>query len=422
MLDAIKSAISWFAFLDAPVMMIIIFTIINIVLGMKFGKAIRSALLYGIGLFGLLQFTNVFVNTVSPLSSAFVESLGIQMTAIDYGIGIVGVLLSNPSITLVIPIGIVFNILLLILGWTKTLNLDIFNIMIFWGAPFVLVLVDTGSWILAVIACLITGFITLKLADWSAPYIHKILPQYEGLSFPHLDANFWTPFAFLLNKLFDKIPGFRDWNVDAKVIKDKLGVIGEPIIIGLVLGIALAVIARRNAKEILTAGVALGAAMHFIPVMIRVLMEGLNATTKVLVDWIEEHIKDRELYIGLDAVLTVGHTETLAVGLILVPLWILLGIILPGNKTLPFGMLATAYISVCLVMPFFNMNVIRGVIMGLILFAVQLYFATMAAPYYTAVASAGDLPLGASQITIASSPIWAVSVPVFRFIANLLGV
>jgi PTS system galactitol-specific IIC component len=421
MLDAIRTALSWFAFLQAPVMMVIIFIVINLVLRMKIGKAIRSALLYGIGLFGLLQFTGVFVNTISPLSEALVNSLGVQMTAIDYGIGIVGVLLSNPSITLIIPIGIVFNLLLLALRLTKTMDLDIFNIMIFWGAPFILVLIDTGSWLLAILAGLLTGYLTLKLADWSAPHIHKVFPQYEGLSFPHLNAVFWPPFAYWLNKFFDLIPGFRDWNFDAKAIKDRLGVIGEPIFIGLVLGGALAAIAGRNVQEILVTGLSLGAAIHFIPVMIRVLMEGLNATSSVMMDWIKARYPEREVYIGLDAVLTVGHTETLAVGLLLVPLWLLLGIVLPGNRTLPFGMLATAYITICLVMPFFRMNVVRGVIMGILIFAINLYLASMAAPYYTAVASAGDLPLGASQVTIACCPIWAVAVPVFRFVASIFG-
>jgi len=422
MLTGIKSALSWFVFLPAPVMMVVIFTVINLALRMKFGKAFRSALLYGIGLFGLLQFTGIFESTVSPLSEALVTSRGIQMTAIDYGIGIVGVLLSNPSITLIIPIGVAFNLILLALGWTKTLDLDIFNIMIFWGAPFILVLIDTESWLLAILAGLLTGFLTLKLADWSAPRIHKVFPQYEGLSFPHLNAVFWTPFALWFNKLFDAIPGVRDWNLDAKTIKEKLGVVGEPSFIGLMLGCALAAIAGKGLNEILVAGVSLGAAIHFIPQMIRVLIEGLNATSIVMMDWMKKRFPDREIFIGLDAVLTVGHTETLAVGLLLVPLWLLLGIVLPGNRTLPFGMLATAYITVCLVMPFFKMNVIRGTVMGVIIFAINLYLASMAAPYYTAVASAGSLPLGASEVTIACCPIWAIAVPVFRFIAKLFGI
>lgn len=421
-MDAIKAALAWFVFLPAPVMMVLIFIVINLALRMKIGKAVRSALLYGVGLFGLLQFTGVFVNTISPLSDSLVQSLGIQMTAIDYGIAIVGVLLSNPSITLVIPIGIAFNLLLLALGWTKTLDLDIFNIMIFWGAPFILVLIDTGSWLLAIIACLVTGLITLKLADWSAPHIHKALPQYEGLSFPHLNAVFWTPFALWLDKAFDAIPGFRNWNVNAKSIKDKLGVVGEPVFIGLVLGGGLAAIAGKSFQEVLVVGVSLGASIHFIPLMIRVLMEGLNATSTVLIEWLKTRYPEKEFFIGLDAVLTVGHTETLAVGLILVPLWLLLGVILPGNTTLPFGILATAYITICLVMPFFKMNVIRGVIMGVLIMAINLYLASMAAPFYTAVASAGDLPMGASQVTIACCPVWAGAVPVFRFIAGLLGI
>lgn len=285
-----------------------------------------------------------------------------------------------------------------------------------------LVLIDTGSWLLALLAGLITGFITLKLADWSAKHIHKVLPQYTGLSFPHLNAVFWTPFALWMNKLFDAIPGFKDWDIDAKSIKKRFGLVGEPIFIGLVLGGLLAAIAGKNIQEILVAGVSLGATIHFIPVMIRVLMDGLNETSAVLVEWLKARYPEKEVLIGLDAVLTVGHSETLAVGLLLVPIWLLLGIILPGNTTLPFGILATAYITICLVMPFFRMNVLRGVIMGIVIMIINLYLASMAAPYYSAIAASGDLPLGASQVTIACCPIWAVSVPVFRFIGSLLGI
>jgi len=421
MWDTIRSFLSWFAFLEAPIMMSIIFVIVNLALRMKPGKAIRSALLYGVGLFGLLTFTGIFANTIAPLGQALVERTGVQMTAIDYGIGIVGVILSNPSVMLAIPIGIALNVVLLMLGWTKTMDLDIFNILIFWGAPFILVLVDTGSIILATIACILTGAITLKLADWSAPYIHKALPQYKGLSFPHLNAVFWPPLALYINKFFDAIPGFKDWNLDADGIRKRLGVIGDPIIIGLVVGALLAFLAGKDLKDILVTGLSLGAAIHFIPTMIGVLMEGLNATSTVLGNWVRARYPEREIYIGLDAVLTVGHPETLAAGLLLVPLWLLLGIILPGNTTLPFGMLATAYITICLVMPFFRMNVLRGVIMGLVIFAINLYLASMAAPYYTAVAAAGELPMGASQVTIACCPLWALAVPFFRFIAGIFG-
>ncbi len=59
--------------------------------------------------------------------------------------------------------------------------------------------------------------------------------------------------------------------------------------------------------------------------------------------------------------------------------------------------------------------------MGLVIFAINLYLASMAAPYYTAVAAAGELPMGASQVTIACCPLWALAVPFFRFIAGIFG-
>lgn len=421
-MQMIKSGLSWFAFLPAPVMMIIIFLIVNFAIKMKPSKAIRSALLYGIGLYGLLTFTGIFGDTVSPLATAMVKRVGVQMKSIDYGIGIVGVILSNPIVMLSIPIGILWNVFLLSIKFTKTLDLDIFNILIFWGAPFILVYVNTKSIIYATIALLITGMMVLKLADWSAPRIHKVFPEYKGLSFPHLNAVFWTPLALWLNKLFDMIPIFKDWNVDEKYIRKHFGIFGEPAVIGLVLGALLAILAGRSVKDILINAVTMGGVMYFIPVMIRVLMEGLTSTATRLGELVKKrYAGKREIYIGLDAVLTVGHPETLAVGLLMVPFVFIEGIILPGNTTLPFGMLATGYITICLVMPLFRMNVVRGLIMGLIIMAINLYLASLAAPFYSAVAAAGDLPMGASQVTMACCPWWALCVPFFKFIAGIFG-
>ena len=58
-------------------------------------------------------------------------------------------------------------------------------------------------------------------------------------------------------------------------------------------------------------------------------------------NWLNKRFGDREIHIGLDAAVALGHPAVIATALILVPVTVLLAVILPGNKVLPFGDLAT---------------------------------------------------------------------------------
>jgi PTS system galactitol-specific IIC component len=44
-----------------------------------------------------------------------------------------------------------------------------------------------------------------------------------------------------------------------------------------------------------------------------------------------------EFYIGLDSAVATGHPSAIATALILVPITIVLALIVPGNRVLPFG-------------------------------------------------------------------------------------
>ena len=59
--------------LGAPVMMPIIFSIFAICLGVKFGKAIKSGLLVGIGFIGLNTVITLLTQNLGPVAEAMVE-------------------------------------------------------------------------------------------------------------------------------------------------------------------------------------------------------------------------------------------------------------------------------------------------------------------------------------------------------------
>ncbi len=56
----------------------------------------------------------------------------------------------------------------------------------------------------------------------------------------------------------------------------------------------------------------------------------------------QKHFKGREVFIGLDTAVTLGHPTTIAVGLLLIPIMLILASILPGNKVLPLADLPVA--------------------------------------------------------------------------------
>jgi PTS system galactitol-specific IIC component len=85
----------------------------------------------------------------------------------------------------------------------------------------------------------------------------------------------------------------------------------------------------------------------------------------------------------------------------LVPIVILLAIILPGNRMLPFADLAVFPFLFCMMAPITRGNVGRMIIIGTLASIMGLYMATWMAPFITEAAPAAGvaMPEGAAQIT-----------------------
>lgn len=404
-MNMIIDALNWFGKLPSPVMMFLLFLVINLILRIGIGKSIKAAFMYSLGLFALSTFAfDIFLGTVVSVGDAMVANLGLTKTIVDFGSGVTPIILANPIVVWAIPIGIALNIVMLMLKLTKTLDVDIYNMLYFWGMPAVLVLTATGNVTFAILAIVITGILTLKIADWSAPKIHEALPQYKGMSFPYVYSAYYGPLAYWFNKLFDKIPFIRNSNLTADTIKNKMGVLGEPGLIGFVLGIIMGLLGGFGFTDALYTGIKLGAALYFVPLSTKILIQGLNETTSVLTEWVKKKFKDREIYIGLDGVVLAGMPETLAVGLLLVPIALLVSIILPWNSVLPIGMLSVGFILVAIFMPFFKMNILKGTLFCVVVVICELFIGQILSPYFTDIAmSAGyEIPYGSVQITNAA--------------------
>ncbi len=383
----------------------IVITVLGIIMGLRPGRAFRSGLVVAIAFVGIFLTVGLLGDTVSTIGQAFAERTGTGLDIIDIGWPAASALaFGTPVGNVIIPVGIAINIVLLLLGLTQTLDIDIWN---FWHMAFVGVIVQfiTGSFGLALIAAAISLVIALFLADWSAPLIQKYFHM-PGVSIPHLQSAGYMllalPFALLINRV-----GFlKRLKLDPDTIRNRLGVLGEPIVLGLFIGVILAVLAGQTPLEVLNTGVNIAAVMLLIPRMVAILVEGITPVAESARDFMTKRFPGREFHIGLDSAILIGHPAVIASGLLMVPVEIVLALLLSfvGNRTLPFIDLADGVFVTAMLAPLVAGDVLLTVILGTIVMGVGLIFTTLLAPAVTEMVLTGgvDTLAGYNAFTVMS--------------------
>ena len=241
--------------------------------------------------------------------------------------------------------------------------------------------------------------LVLYTADKTAPYVQEFYGL-EGICLPTGSTTSFAPLGFLVGKLVEKIPGVNKLNADPESIQKRFGIFGEPMMMGIILGLILGTLAGYEVSEIFNVGMSMGAVMFLMPRMVKILMEGLVPISEAVRDFLQEKYEGRDLYIGLDAALATGHPSVLSTALILVPITLFLAVILPGNKVLPFGDLATIPFYVAFIVCFRKGNIVQSVITGTIVLAISLFMATNYAPVHTELLQqANMMPKGAAIVS-----------------------
>lgn len=401
------NALQWFVDLGSIVVLPILIFIFGIILGTKPSKAFTSALMVGIGFVGLNLVIDLLGGSLGPAAQHMVERFGLNLTTIDIGWPAAAAISYGTVLgSLSIPIAVGLNILLIVLGLTKTLNVDIWNI---WHAAFIssLVFALTGNFAMGIFATVIYIMMILLFGDILGPVINKFY-GFPNITFPHGTSAPGFIFAIPLNWLFDRIPGIKDWKADPETIQKKFGVFGDSTVMGFMIGLVMGILAGYDFAGIGQLAVKTAAVMVLMPKMVSMLMEGLTPISESANDFVKKKFPGRELYIGMDAALSVGHPAVLSSSLLLVPITILLAVVLPGNTTLPFGDLATIPFLICLMAAVFGGNIIRTVIGGSIYMVTILYITSWVAPLVTASAKAANFDLqGNSMITaMAEGGLW----------------
>ena len=400
-MQAIIDVFSYINSLGASVMMPIILTIIGVVLGAKLGKALRGGLTVGIGFIGLNLVTGLMGENLAPAVQQMAQRFGLALSTVDIGWPAASAIAFGTTIGLIIiPIGLIVNIVMLLTNTTQTLDVDIWN---YWHFAFTgsLIYVLTGNFAYGIIAAILNMVIIMVIGDYTAPKVEETLGM-PGVSLPHGFTAAFVPIAIVVDKIIDVIPGVKNINIDIEKLQKRFGVFGEPMLVGTVLGIIIAALAGNNVQTVLQIGVTLGAVMVLIPKMAALLMEGLMPISDAAQEFVSSKFANRgKIYIGLDSAVGVGHPVCLTVSLILVPLAVFLAVILPGNTVLPMTDLSVLPYMFVLIVPLVGGNGFRALITGIVCLVGGLYISTNLAPSITAVAKSVNfaIPKGAATIS-----------------------
>ncbi|MCP3027975.1 galactitol-specific PTS transporter subunit IIC [Halobacillus sp. A5] len=385
--------------LGATVILPVAIFLLGLLFGQKPGKAFRSGLTIGVAFVGIFLVVDLLVDNLGPAAQGMVDRLGVELNVIDVGWPATSsIAWASTVAAFIIPLGLVVNVLMLVTKTTKTMNVDIWN---FWHYTFMAAMVYaiSGSIVQGLIAAVLFQIVCLKIADWTAPMISEFY-ELPGVSIATGSTISYAPGIFLV-RLLQKVPGIKNWNTDPDTIQKRFGVFGESIFIGLFLGAAIGILAGYGAGEVIEIGMAMAAVMVLMPRMVKILMEGLMPVSESAREWLSKRFGEREIYIGLDAAVALGHPAVISTALILVPVTVVLAVILPGNALLPFGDLATIPFIVAFIVGAAKGNIVHSVIVGTVMIALSLYLATDVAPIFTDMAQNAnfDMPEGSARIS-----------------------
>lgn len=358
-------------------------------------KAFASAVLIGVGLKGMGFITSAFGTVLTPLVQQLVGASGINLPALDIGWQAVASVAYSTQIGMMfIGVGLVFQILLWLVKWTDIfMPSDLWNnySIIVWGSVLYQL---TQNLVLAFGLMLFINLVILLIAEvmqkrWSNYYHYPSC----AMTAPHHNGD--APLYLVLNILFSKL-GMDKLSADPAAIRKKIGFMGEPMYIGIIVGLILGIVGGFTTLntmagwgQVANVAITCSAVMAIFPKIAGLFASGFTTLTdysrKTLKN--SKYGKNREFILAVNDALGYGEPATLTTGLLVIPFAVLLAFLIPGNMVLPVMVLPSLpymmEIPVCLS----NGNIVKSWVMGCIVFCAKLAMASYWAVTFTQIAS-----------------------------------
>lgn len=372
---------SWFLGLGSTVFVPIIMFVLCMVFGGGFSRSLRCALLFGIGLTGLNLIVNFSVEAMTPVTEALSENMGLSFNVIDIGYGNVSAAWSWPGVVLVILGILAINVVMLLLKWTKTLWVDMWNI---WHGEFVagMMWALTGSIGIGVACGLLLLVINMKLADYHAKRIQEF-NGIEGISVVATSGTFTASWAQGIMWVINKIPGLRSIEASADQMKDKFGVFGETGTVGAIMGIILGIIAGFDFTATAQLAIELASVLVILPRMLSLIAEGIIPISQALTTFMKKHFNGRELYVAVDPAILLGDPSVMTTVILMYPISVLVAAFLPGCNFLPVASLAALPYWIGGMVPYTKGNIVHTLICAILWIIPATLIASYMAPVCT---------------------------------------
>lgn len=381
-MSVLRDIVNYVLNLGAPVFVPIIMLIIGLVARLKTSKAVKAALTLGVAFSGMTLVVNYMMDSISPAAKSMSKLFHLSLNAIDAGwTGVAAITWSYKSAFLFFPLLLLINFVMLTFNWTKTLNVDMWNV---WNKIFTYVVVYyiTGNAIFGFLVASIQIIFELKEGDMWQRHIED-LTGIPGVTVPHLIALF-AVLLMPLNKLLDFIP-VMNRPADANALQKKIGIFGDNTVMGAIIGALLGLGAGYSVSGSAKLAIEAAAAMTLFPMISKLFMEALSPIADAMNTMMKKKFKGREIFIGLDWPILAGRNELWVTVIILVPIELIMAMLLPGNTVLPFaGIINLSFVVAALLLT--GANLWRMITLGIITTPIFLYGATYFAPIITRLA------------------------------------
>lgn len=358
-------------------------------------RAFQSAVLVGVGLMGMSFVTSAFGGVLTPLIQRMVDVSGISKPALDIGWQAVAAVCYSTDLGMMfIGVGLLFQVAVWFLHITDIfMPSDLWNnySISVWGS---LLFLLCGNMPLAFALMLFVNLVTLLIAEsvqkrWSTYY------NYPGcvMTAPHHNGD--APMYLILNVLFSKL-GLDKARVDPGTIKKKIGFLGEPMYIGLFIGLVLGIVGNVDRLmlmegwgNIAQVAVTCAAVMAIFPRIAGMFAAGFGALTEYSHKTLAKSKfgKDRQFLVAVNDALGYGEAATLTTGLLMIPVGILIAFLMPGNLVIPLMVLPSLPYMVEIPVALSNGNIVKSVLMSAIVFTAKLLMASYWAAVFTEVAA-----------------------------------
>lgn len=344
--------------------------IISLIMGVDVKKSFKGALYMAVGLTMFNALLGVLLGGIAPYVMGMAQNAGISLPFVDVGWqGASVIVYSNQLGYLYLILGLGLNLLLFSLKLTDTFQpTDIWNYyqFVFWA---IIVQFVTGSFVLGVAAAVFMNLVVLLIADIIAPSLQEYY-GYDNVTLTSVPQG-GAPFAMIVRWAMKKLK-VKEYNFDMKGLNEKFGFWGEPLTIGLLVGLMITILGSLNVigqasswTGILSVVLTVAGVMVIYPNVSGLFVKGLIPLSQAMNSKIRNNkMKREQFHIAMDPAIYFGESSNLTAALILIPIVFFISLILPGNQILMLADIPAMPFMTAGLIVVFRGNILNTIVAG----------------------------------------------------------